>query len=232
LRVKNYRKGSHTVYLLHYHFVFIPKYRKPILRGDVGHRLRELIRMICHANEIEIVQGHIRPEHVHLLLSVPPNLAPSRVMQAIKGKTSNQLLREFRALNKEFWGRQCAGINRHGEGDERALRRRVSNPPGPESCAGFRKGTGEALTGAHAGRANEPRKHLLLGADAVVESGRQDDPAQHRERGIGLARSKNSGATAAMAGGCMRGISMRENREIPCSPVADGATGRDGKARP
>jgi hypothetical protein len=49
LRVNNYRKGSHTVYLLHYHFVFIPKYRKPILRGDVGHRLRELIRLICHA---------------------------------------------------------------------------------------------------------------------------------------------------------------------------------------
>jgi Transposase IS200 like len=78
--VKNYRKGSHTVYLLHYQFVFIPKYRKPVLRGDVGLRLCELIRMICHANEIEIVQGHIRPEHVHLVLSVPPDLAPSRVM--------------------------------------------------------------------------------------------------------------------------------------------------------
>lgn len=75
---------------MHYHFVFIPKYRKPVLRGDVGLRLRELIRRICHGNEIEIVQGHIWPEHVHLLLSVPPDLAPSRVMQAIKGKTSNQ----------------------------------------------------------------------------------------------------------------------------------------------
>ena len=103
--VKGYRKGSHSVYQLHYHFVFIPKYRKPILRGDVGLRTRELIRLICKANEIEILQGHIRPDHVHLLLSVPPNVAPSRVMQAIKGKTSNQLLREFRALNKEFWGR-------------------------------------------------------------------------------------------------------------------------------
>jgi RNA-directed DNA polymerase len=101
----------------------------------------------------------------------------------------------------------------------------------PESCAGPRKGAGEALTGAHAGRAIEPRKHLLLGADAVTVSGRQHDPAQHREHGIGLARSKNSGARAAMKGGCMREISMRENREIPCSPVADGATGRDGKAK-
>ena len=103
--MKGYRKGSHTVYQLHYHFVFIPKYRKPILRGDVGLRLRELVRQICHANEVEILKGHVRPDHVHLLVSVPPHLAPSRVMQAIKGKTSNRLLREFRALNKEFWGR-------------------------------------------------------------------------------------------------------------------------------
>ena len=103
--MKGYRKGSHSVYQLHYHFVFVPKYRKPVLRGDVGIRLRALIRLICHGSDIEILQGHIRPEHVHLLLSVPPNLAPSRVMQAIKGKTSHQLLREFRALNKEFWGR-------------------------------------------------------------------------------------------------------------------------------
>ena len=93
------------MYLCHYHFVFIPKYRKPVLRGDIGRRLRELIRDICKALEVDIVQGHIRPDHVHLLLSAPPNLAPSRVMQAIKGKTSHRLMRDFRSLNKEFWGR-------------------------------------------------------------------------------------------------------------------------------
>ena len=47
----------------------------------------------------------MRPEHVHLLLSVPPNLSPSRVMQLIKGKTSNRLMRDFRRMRKEFWGR-------------------------------------------------------------------------------------------------------------------------------
>jgi putative transposase len=64
-----------------------------------------VIRQICHANEIQIVKGHIRPDHVHLLLSVTPHLAPSRVMQAIKGKTSNRLLAEYRALRQSFWGR-------------------------------------------------------------------------------------------------------------------------------
>ncbi len=103
--VTNYRKSAHTVFQLHYHFVFIPKYRKPVLRGDIAVKLRDLIREICRANDIEILKGHVRPDHVHLLLSVPPQLAPSKVMQAIKGKSSNRLMRDFRSLSKEFWGR-------------------------------------------------------------------------------------------------------------------------------
>ena len=103
--MSKYRKGSHCIYMLHYHFVFIPKYRKPVLRGDVGSRLRELIRRICNDNDVEILKGHIRPDHVHLLLGLPPTMAPSRIMQAIKGKTSYQLLSGFRTLRESFWGR-------------------------------------------------------------------------------------------------------------------------------
>ena len=103
--MSQYRKSSHAIYLLHYHFVFIPKYRKPVLRGDVAQELRDLIREICRSMDIEIMRGHIRPDHVHLLLAVPPKWAPSRVMQAIKGKTSHHLLQDYRKLRKEFWGR-------------------------------------------------------------------------------------------------------------------------------
>jgi putative transposase len=85
--------------------VFCPKYRKSVLRGEVGLRVRELIREICKTLDVEILQGHVRPDHVHLLLSLPPSLAPSRVMQAIKGKTSHHLMRDFRTLNQKFWGR-------------------------------------------------------------------------------------------------------------------------------
>jgi hypothetical protein len=92
----------------------------------------------------------------------------------------------------------------------------------PESCVGSCEGSGEALTGAHAGRAMEPRKPQIPGADVVTACGRQHDPERERERGIDPARSKNPS---------MCGISMRENREIPCSPVADGAAGRGGKAK-
>ena len=103
--MKQYRSGSHTVYQCHYHFLFIPKYRKPILRGEIGERARDIIREVCKANDIEILKGHIRPDHVHLLLSVPPSMSPSRVMNAIKGRSSNRLMRDFRTLNRQYWGR-------------------------------------------------------------------------------------------------------------------------------
>ena len=103
--MEGYRRSAHTQYSLHYHFVFIPKYRKPVLRGEVALRVRELTRQICGQHDIEILKGHIRPDHVHLLLSVPPSMAPSRVMQLIKGKTSHKLLAEFRTLRRLYWGR-------------------------------------------------------------------------------------------------------------------------------
>lgn len=93
------------MYARHDHFVFITKYRKPVLRGDIGSEVRDLIREICRSADIEILQGHVRPDPVHVLLSVLPHMAPSGVMQAIKGRTSHHLLQDRRKLRAEFWGR-------------------------------------------------------------------------------------------------------------------------------
>ena len=103
--MRTYRRAAHAVYELHYHFVFTTKYRKPVLTGEIGLAVRDITRQVCHANDIEVLAGHVRPDHVHLLLSVPPHLAPSRVMQAIKGKTSHRLLHDWRRLREQFWGR-------------------------------------------------------------------------------------------------------------------------------
>jgi putative transposase len=103
--MRSYRRAAHAVYECHYHFVFITKYRKPVLKGEIALALRDVTRQVCHGLDIEILAGHVRPDHVHLLLSVPPHLAPSRVMQAIKGKTSHGLLHDWRRLRTEFWGR-------------------------------------------------------------------------------------------------------------------------------
>jgi putative transposase len=101
----SYRKGSHTVYDLKYHVVWITKFRKPVLRGEVGKQLRELIRQTCASLDVYIVSGHISVDHVHLLLSVPPNIAVSDLVQRLKGRTSRRLLEDFTELKRQFWGR-------------------------------------------------------------------------------------------------------------------------------
>ncbi len=74
--MKNYRKSSHTVYDLKYHIVWITKYRKPVLRGDIAERLRDLIRQICKSNDVEIIKRHVSKDHVHVFVSVPPLKPP------------------------------------------------------------------------------------------------------------------------------------------------------------
>ena len=103
--MEHYRRSSHTVYDLKYHLVWITKYRKPILRGDVAERVRELIREICKANDVEILKGHVSKEHVHIFVSVPPHISVSKLMQSIKGKSSRKMMAEFKQLSKAFWGR-------------------------------------------------------------------------------------------------------------------------------
>ena len=103
--MENYRTASHTRFDIKYHFVWTTKYRKGLLSGQVALRLRELVREICRTNDIEILQGHVSRDHVHVLVSAPPNMSPSKIMQYVKGKTSRKLMMEFRQLNKAFWGR-------------------------------------------------------------------------------------------------------------------------------
>jgi putative transposase len=103
--MENYRTGSHTRFDIKYHFVWVTKYRKAVLTGEVGVRLRDLVREICRTHEIEILQGSVSGDHVHVLLSCPPNLSPSKVMQYIKGKSSRKLMMEFKHIQKQYWGR-------------------------------------------------------------------------------------------------------------------------------
>ena len=103
--MQNYRKTSHSTYDLKYHIVWITKYRKKVLTGEVAARVRELIREICKANDIEILKGHVSKDHIHLFLSIPPYLSISVVVQSLKGKSSRKLLFSFKELQKQFWGR-------------------------------------------------------------------------------------------------------------------------------
>ncbi len=100
-----YRRSAHCVYDIKYHIVWITKYRKAVLTGQIAKRTRELIRGICKGNDVEILAGHVSKDHVHLLVSVPPHLSASKLVQYVKGATSRKLLMEYKELNQQFWGR-------------------------------------------------------------------------------------------------------------------------------
>ncbi len=106
----NYKKSSHTVHAIKLHYVWITKYRYKVLIGSIADRARELIRQICKQNRVTIIKGHMEPDHVHLFVDVPPSLAPSKLMQYIKGASSRKLQQEFSELNKRYWGKHLWAV--------------------------------------------------------------------------------------------------------------------------
>ena len=103
--MRRYRLGAHTKSDLKIHVVWIPKYRKAVLTGDVALRVRELIRRIAAAHELEIISGKVARDHVHVFLSYRPTQKVSQIMQWLKVTSSRVLLQEFPRLRKQFWGR-------------------------------------------------------------------------------------------------------------------------------
>ena len=101
----DYRRGAHTVFEIHLHLVWVTKYRKAAVVGDVAVRVRDLIRDICGQHDVKILKGHVAKDHVHLFVSIPPQVTVSRLLQWLKEKTAHHLLAEFSHLKKQFWGR-------------------------------------------------------------------------------------------------------------------------------
>ena len=107
--MSEYRKGAHTIYSIQYHFVWVTKYRYKVLTREIGLRTKELVRQCCESREIKILKGHVSKDHVHILVSSPPKLSPSKTMQYIKGRTSRKLQDEYPELKKRFWGNHLWG---------------------------------------------------------------------------------------------------------------------------
>jgi putative transposase len=107
---RKYRKGSHTVYDLKVHLVWITKYRYKVLTDDVGHRIRDLVRQVCDSNDIQIIKGRVSKDHVHLYVSYPPKLSVSEMVRRIKGRTSKKIQDEFPQLHKKYWGKHFWAI--------------------------------------------------------------------------------------------------------------------------
>ena len=87
------RRSSHVQYDLQYHLVWTTKYRYKVLNGKIAERARELIRQSCKSMDITIIKGAISKDHVHVLISCPPSISISKIVQQIKGKSSRIVVR-------------------------------------------------------------------------------------------------------------------------------------------
>lgn len=102
--MSKYQTLQHTEWECLYHIVFIPKYRRKVLYGTLRKHLGEIIRRLARQKECEILEGHLMPDHVHILISIPPKYAVAQVMGYLKGKSAIQIARQFGVVRKNYVG--------------------------------------------------------------------------------------------------------------------------------
>jgi putative transposase len=100
----DFQSLSHTKWECKYHVVFIPKCRRRSLFGEVRRELGALFRTLAEQRESAVEEGHLMPDHVHMLLSIPPKYAVSQVVGYIKGKSAIQIARRFMDVRRNFVG--------------------------------------------------------------------------------------------------------------------------------
>jgi len=112
---------NHTTWECIYHIVIVPKYRKKNLYGNVRKRIGQIIRELAKQKEVEIIQAHACPDHIHMILSIPPKHSVASVMGFLKGKSAIRAHLEFSKnkkplTQKSFWSRgyfvRTVGIDR------------------------------------------------------------------------------------------------------------------------
>ena len=100
---------SHVRWECKYHIVIIPKYRKRVLYGKVKKHVGEVIREVCRQRGIELVEGHLMPDHIHMCVSIPPKHSVAFAIGFIKGKSAvrihRQILGKKKVTGLHFWSR-------------------------------------------------------------------------------------------------------------------------------
>ncbi len=102
---------AHTKWNCKYHIVFAPKYRRKVFFDEKKTEIREILRTLCKWKDVEIIEGEVCPDHIHLLVSIPPKYSVSGFMGYLKGKSSLMIFQKygnmkFQYRNREFW---CKG---------------------------------------------------------------------------------------------------------------------------
>jgi putative transposase len=102
---QRFKRLSHSIYECKYHIVFCPKYRYRIFK-EVGEYTKRQIYSLCRQKElVEVLELNIQPDHIHVVMSIPPKYAVSAVMGYLKGKLSLRLFQQYEHLGRRYWGR-------------------------------------------------------------------------------------------------------------------------------
>lgn len=106
MTTRRLKKLAHSVYECKYHIVFCPKYRYKILQAEVASYVTENIYRLCGQKDgIEVLEMNVQPEHVHMVLSIPPKYAVSEIMGFVKGKLALKMFDEFPEFKRRYWGK-------------------------------------------------------------------------------------------------------------------------------
>ena len=98
------RSLSHSRWDCKYHVVFIPKYRRKRIFGEIRRDLGEVFRRLARQKESQIVEGHLMPDHVHMLIAIPPKFSVANVIGYIKGKSAIHIARAYAGRKRNFVG--------------------------------------------------------------------------------------------------------------------------------
>ena len=121
---------AHTKWNCKYHIVFAPKYRRKVFFEEKRQEIRDILRTLCKWKGVEIIEGEVCPDHIHLLLSIPPKISVSGFMGYLKGKSSLMIFQKYGNLkfayrNREFW---CRGFYVDTSGkDTKAIKEYIKN---------------------------------------------------------------------------------------------------------
>ena len=120
---------AHTRWNCQYHIVFIPKYRKKVMYGKVRADMREILRTLCNYKKVEIIEGAVCKDHVHLCVSIPPKICLSEFMGYLKGKSALMIHDRHPEMgnkwNREFWARGYY-VSTIGNINEETIRKYIS----------------------------------------------------------------------------------------------------------
>jgi putative transposase len=103
----DWQNQSHVRWDCKYHVVIVPKYRKKLLFGRLRHQIGPILRELCRQKSIELLEGHVMPDHIHMCLSIPPKYSVAYTIGFLKGKSAIRVHRQYerseRVYGMHFW---------------------------------------------------------------------------------------------------------------------------------